>query len=83
MKKLLFVCLVLMAVSCGDRGNRKAVVKELANVGVMTVEPMSSQYYNVYVGEINASGSAVISSNHAGSLDAINVEQGTERRCPC
>ena len=78
MKKLLFVCLVLMAVSCGDRGNRKAVVKELANVGVMTVEPMSSQYYNVYVGEINASGSAVISSNHAGSLDAINVEQGTE-----
>lgn len=78
MKKLLFVCLVLMAVSCGDRGNRKAVVKELANVGVMTVEPMSSQYYNVYVGEINASGSAVISSNHAGSLDAINVEQGRE-----
>ena len=38
---------------------------------------MSSQYYNVYVGEINASGSAIISTNHSGILEAINVEQGT------
>jgi RND family efflux transporter MFP subunit len=29
------------------------------------------------VGEINASGSAVISTNHSGILEAINVEQGT------
>ena len=41
------------------------------------MEPMSSQYYNVYVGEINASGSAIISTNHSGILEAINVEQGT------
>ena len=78
MRKLLLLCLVLMAVSCADRKNRKATVKELACVGVMTVEPMGSQYYNVYVGEIDASGSAVISTNHSGTLDAINVQQGTK-----
>jgi RND family efflux transporter MFP subunit len=43
----------------------------------MTVTPMSSQYYNVYVGEINASGSAIISANHSGILESINVEQGS------
>ena len=37
---------------------------------------MSAQYYNVYVGEINASGSAVISTNHPGTLESIKVEQG-------
>ena len=78
MKKLLLVCLALAAISCADKGNRKITEKEPINVGVMTVTPMSSQYYNVYVGEINASGSAVISSNHPGVLEAINVEQGTQ-----
>ena len=73
----MLVCLVLLAVSCADKKNRKTIVKEPINVGVMTVAPMSSQYYNVYVGEINASGSAVISSNHSGVLESINVEQGT------
>ena len=77
MRKLMLVCLVLLAVSCADKKNRKTIVKEPINVGVMTVAPMSSQYYNVYVGEINASGSAVISSNHSGVLESINVEQGT------
>ena len=77
MRKLLLVCLVLMAVSCADKSNRKVVVKEPVNVGVMTVAPMNSQYYNVYVGEINASGSAVISTNHSGVLEAIKVKQGT------
>ena len=76
MRKLLLVCLVLIAVSCADRGNRKIVEKEPVNVGVMTVTPMSAQYYNVYVGEINASGSAVISTNHSGILESITVEQG-------
>ena len=76
MRKLLLVCLVLLAVSCADRGNRKIVEKEPVNVGVMTVTPMSAQYYNVYVGEINASGSAVISTNHSGILESIKVEQG-------
>ena len=77
MKKLMWVCLALIAVSCADRGNRKVIEKEPINVGVLTVTPMSSQYYNVYVGEINASGSAVISTNHSGILEAINVQQGT------
>ena len=77
MRKLILVCLVLIAVSCTDKANRKTTEKETVNVGVMTVTPMSSQHYNVYVGEINASGSAVISSNHSGILEAINVEQGT------
>ena len=77
MKKLLLVCLALIAVSCADKGNRKVVKKEPINVGVMTVAPMSSQYYNVYVGEINASGSVIISTNHSGVLEAINVKQGT------
>lgn len=77
MRKLLWICIVLAAVSCADKGNRKATEKEPINVGVLTVEPMSSQYYNVYVGEINASGSAIISTNHSGILEAINVEQGT------
>lgn len=77
MRKLLWICIVLAAVSCADKGNRKATEKEPINVRVLTVEPMSSQYYNVYVGEINASGSAIISTNHSGILEAINVEQGT------
>ena len=78
MKKLLLVCLVLIAISCTDRGNQKITEKEPINVGVMTATPMSSQYYNVYVGEINASGSAIISTNHSGILEAINVKQGTQ-----
>ena len=77
MRKLILACLVLIAVSCTDKANRKTTEKEIVNVGVMTVTPLSSQHYNVYVGEINASGSAVISSNHSGILEAINVEQGT------
>ena len=77
MRKLMLVCLVLLAVSCADKRSRKVTVKEPVNVGVMTVTPMNSQYYNVYVGEINASGSAVISTNHSGTLDDIKVQQGT------
>ena len=73
----MLVCLVLLAVSCADKRSRKVTVKEPVNVGVMTVTPMNSQYYNVYVGEINASGSAVISTNHSGTLDDIKVQQGT------
>ena len=74
----MMLCLVLLAVSCADKRSRKAIVKEPINVGVMTVAPMSTQYYNVYVGEINASGDAVISSNHPGVLESINVKQGTQ-----
>lgn len=77
MRKLLFICLSLLAASCADKGNRKITEKEPVNVGVITVTPMSAQYYNVYVGEINASGSAVISTNHSGKLEAIKVAQGT------
>ena len=76
MKRLILACLVMIAVSCADNGSRKTIVKEPINVGVMTVSPMSSQYYNVYVGEIKASGSAHISTNHAGILESINVQQG-------
>ena len=71
------VCLALIAVSCADRGSHKITEKEPVNVGVMTVTPMSSQYYNVYVGEINASGSAIITANHSGILQSIDVEQGS------
>ena len=78
MKKLMLVCLVLIAVSCTDKGNKKITEKEPINVGVLTVAPMSTQYYKVYVGEINASGSAIVSTNHSGILKAINVEQGTK-----
>ena len=77
MNKLTMVCVALIAISCADRGNHKTTEKEPINVGVMTVTPMSSQYYNVYVGEINASGSAIISANHSGILESINVEQGS------
>ena len=78
MRKLILACLVLATVSCAEKGNRKITEKEPINVGTITATPMSSQYYNVYVGEINASGSAVISTNHSGILEAINVEQGTQ-----
>lgn len=74
----MLACLALIAVSCADKGTRKTTENEPVNVGVMTVTPMCAQYYNVYVGEINASGSAVISSNHSGILEAINVEQGSK-----
>ena len=77
MRKLILACLILATVSCAENSNKKTIEKEPINVGVMTVTPMSSQYYNVYVGEINASGSAVISTNHSGILEAINVKQGT------
>ena len=73
----MWVCFALIAVSCADKSNRKVTEKEPINVGVITATPMSSQYYNIYVGEINASGSAIISTNHSGILEAINVEQGT------
>lgn len=73
----MLVCLAVMAVSCADNRNRKNIEKEPINVGVITVAQMSAQHYNVYVGEIHASGSAVISSNHSGILEDIKVEQGT------
>ena len=78
MKRLILACLVMAAVSCANNANRKTIEKEPINVGVLTITPMSSQYYNVYVGEINASGSAVISTNHAGILESINAHQGTD-----
>ena len=77
MRKLILACLALIAVSCADKATKKNIEKEPVNVGVLTVAPMSAQHYNVYVGEINASGSAVISTNHVGILETINVEQGT------
>lgn len=73
----MLVCLAVMTVSCADNRNRKNIEKEPVNVGVITVAQMSAQHYNVYVGEIHASGSAVISSNHSGILEDIKVEQGT------
>ena len=78
MRKLTSICLVctLIATACADKGNRKIAENAPVNVGIITATPMSSQYYNVYIGEINASGSAVISSNHPGTLDVINVKQG-------
>lgn len=78
MKKLILACLIVVAASCANNGNRKINEKEPINVGVITVAPMNAQYYKVYVGEINASGSAVISTNHSGILEAINVKQGTQ-----
>lgn len=39
---------------------------------------MSAQYYKIYVGEIDASGSAVISTNHSGTLESIIVAQGSQ-----
>lgn len=77
MRKLAFLLIALTAVSCADRGNRKVTEKDPVNVGVLTVTPMNSHYYKVYVGEIGASGSAVISTNHSGILESINVQQGT------
>ena len=77
MKKLFLLSLTLIALSCTDRSSKNTVVKEPINVGVLTVTPMSSQYYKVYVGEIGASGSAIISASHSGTLEALNVEQGT------
>ena len=78
MKKLILACLIVVAASCANNGNRKITEKEPINVGVISVAPMNAQYYKVYVGEINASGSAVISTNHPGILEAINVKQGTQ-----
>ena len=77
MRKLVLLSLTLIALSCADRSSKKTIVKEPVNVGVLTVTPMSSQYYKVYVGEINASGSAIISAGHSGTLEVLNVDQGT------
>ena len=77
MRKLVLLCFALIALSCADKVNKKKGEKEPVNVGVLTVAPMSSQYYKVYVGEINASGSAIISTNHSGVLESIKVHQGT------
>ena len=78
MRKLVLICITLIAISCADKSNRKIAEKTPVNVGVLTVEPMSSQYYKIYVGEVGASGSAVISTNHSGTLESINVAQGTQ-----
>lgn len=78
MKKLILVGLVMIAVSCGGNQKRKSTQKEPVNVGVLTVTPMSSQYYNVYVGQVKASGTALISTNHGGVLEAIHVGQGSQ-----
>ena len=77
MRKLVLLSLTLIALSCADRASKKTIVKEPVNVGVLTVTPMSSQYYKVYVGEINASGSAIISAGHSGTLEVLNIDQGT------
>ena len=71
---------MLIAVSCGGNQKRKSTQKEPVNVGVLTVTPMSSQYYNVYVGQVKASGTALISTNHGGVLEAIHVGQGSQVR---
>ena len=78
MRKLVLICISLVAISCSENSNRKITEKVPGNVGVLTVERMSSQYYKIYVGEVGASGSAVISTNHSGILESINVEQGTQ-----
>ena len=77
MRKLVLLCITLIAISCADKSNKKIAEKAPINVGVLTVEPMNSHYYKIYVGEVGASGSAVISSNHSGILESIKVEQGT------
>ena len=56
MRRLIYIFIALISISCADKGNRKVSEKEPVNVGVLTVTPMSAQYYNVYVGEIKASG---------------------------
>lgn len=78
MRKVALLCISLIAASCASTGNRKVEEKDPVNVGVLTVAPMSSQYYKIYVGEIEASGSTVISTNHAGVLELIHVNQGSK-----
>ena len=49
MRRLIYIFIALISISCADKGNRKVSEKEPVNVGVLTVTPMSAQYYNVYV----------------------------------
>ena len=71
MRKLVLLCITLIAISCADKSNKKIAEKAPINVGVLTVEPMNSHYYKIYVGEVGAAGigisygfSTFASSNH-------------------
>lgn len=76
MKKLLFLFLILSLFSCQERREKRSEAKTPIKVGVMTITSTESVNYKVYVGEVDASSSTIISAGHIGTLTSINVKQG-------
>lgn len=78
MKKLIILLIAILAVSCTGPKSKKTEERVPVKVGVMTITSTESYDSKIYVGEITASSSALISANHIGVLKDINVRQGTK-----
>lgn len=76
MKKILFLTLILTIAACGQNG-KKAEEKVPVKVGVATIASTETINYKVFVGEIDASSTYIISAGHIGVLDSICVKQGS------
>lgn len=78
MKKLFYLFVVLSLVSCAEKRQKKNEVKTPVKVGVITIASSQSLDSKVYIGEVDAVGSVIISAGHLGELTSINVKQGSE-----
>lgn len=78
MKRLFYLLVVLSLVSCAEKRQKKNEVKIPVKVGVMTITSSESLNAKVYIGEVDAIGSTVVSSSHIGVLSSINVKQGSK-----
>lgn len=78
MKRLLFLFLILAVSSCGGNNHKKSKQKFPVKVGVITISTSQSYDQKVYVGEVDASSSTVVSASHIGVLNDIKVRQGSQ-----
>lgn len=74
--KLLLLVLPLL-VSCKEGGRKKESVKTPITVNVIHVDEIQNALEDNYVGEIVASESVLISAKHIGTMETINVRQGS------
>ena len=74
--KLLLLALPLL-VSCKDGARKKESSKTPITVEVMYVDEVQNALEDNYVGEVVASESVLISARHIGTMESINVRQGS------
>lgn len=74
--KLLLLVLPLF-VSCKEGSRKKETVKTPISVEVVYVDEIQNALEDNYVGEVVASESVMISARHIGTMESINVRQGS------